>query len=157
MATWKLYEEGTHYDTIDADTAEEALDVAKNNVDASNYNDVDKTMWIEVEVYCNETEERARATVQCDPDEPDCPSHAKHDWQSPHEIVGGLEENPGVHGHGGGVIITEVCMHCGCERVTDTWAQNPTTGEQGLESVTYDPGKYADEVEELRASDEDAA
>jgi hypothetical protein len=37
-------------------------------------------------------------------------------------------------------------MICGCERTTDTWAQNPTTGERGLLSVTYEVGKYADEI-----------
>lgn len=156
MATWKLCEEGTHYDTIDADTAEEALGVAKNNVDAANYSVVDKTMWIDVEVRCEETGEKARATVTCTPDEPDCPGHAKHDWQSPHELLGGLEENPGVVGHGGGVIIRKVCMLCGCERTTDTWAQDHY-GRQGLESVSYEPRKYADEVEAMRDADEDAA
>jgi hypothetical protein len=69
-----------------------------------------------------------------------------HDWQSPHALVGGLKENPGVRGHGGGVVIHEVCVHCGTLRVTDTWAQNPSTGEEGLESVRYEAGKYADEV-----------
>jgi hypothetical protein len=83
-------------------------------------------------------------TVGIDPEEPECADGKDHDWQSPIEIVGGTKENPGVCGHGGGVIMTEVCMHCGCEKVTDTWAQDPETGEQGLESVQYDEDKYAD-------------
>ncbi len=153
--TWRLIEDGQHYDTIEASSADEALAIARGNVDASNYeSEALTTMWIDVEVRCEETDEHARATVTCEPDEPECPHHTKHDWQSPHEILGGLEENPGVWGHGGGVVITEVCMHCGCSRVTDTWAQRTDTGEQGLESVTYEPGKYADEV---AAVDEDAA
>jgi hypothetical protein len=53
-------------------------------------------------------------------------------------VVGGHRDNPGVFGHDGGVIIREVCRHCAAYRVTDTWAQNPATGEQGLESVTYE-------------------
>jgi hypothetical protein len=40
-------------------------------------------------------------------------------------------------GHGGGVIIREVCAHCGKYRVTDTWAQRMDTGAQGLEAVEY--------------------
>jgi hypothetical protein len=45
-------------------------------------------------------------------------------------------------------------MRCGCERTTDTWAQNPETGEQGLQSVSYEEGKYADEIRELRLASE---
>jgi hypothetical protein len=74
-------------------------------------------------------------TTTIDPDEPDCTGDG-HDWQSP-EMLGGLSENPGVVGHGGGVIVTEVCAHCGRYRTTDTWAQNRSTGEQGLTSVEY--------------------
>lgn len=86
--------------------------------------------------------ESESVTVAVDPDEPPCRAGHQHDWQSPHAIVGGSAENPGVRGHGGGVIITEACMVCGCGRRTDTWAANPATGEQGLESVTYCPGEY---------------
>lgn len=75
-------------------------------------------------------------SVEINPEEPEC-SGDEHDWRSPYSVVGGIKENPGVWGHGGGVIITEVCRHCGCYRVTDTWAQDRETGEQGLESVEY--------------------
>lgn len=86
--------------------------------------------------------------VQIDPEEPACIDREDHDWQSPLEIVGGIKENPGVYGHGGGVTIQEVCMRCGCGKLTDTWAQDPETGEQGLRSVTYEPDKYADQIEQ---------
>ncbi len=75
-------------------------------------------------------------TIRVDVAEPRC-AGAAHDWQAPYDVVGGIEENPGVWGHGGGVIITAVCAHCGMYRVTDTWAQRRDTGEQGLRSVTY--------------------
>lgn len=74
--------------------------------------------------------------VAINPDEPECTGQ-EHDWQSPLKVVGGVEENPGVYGHGGGVTITEVCAICGIYRVTDTWAQDPGTGAQGLRSVAY--------------------
>lgn len=83
-------------------------------------------------------------TAQLDPPEPDCEGNHTHDWQSPHDIVGGIKENPGVWGHGGGVTIREVCLHCGCGRLRDTWAQRSDTGEQGLESITYDPNYLAE-------------
>ena len=151
---WALIEDGQEYTTIEADSAEEALEIAIDNVDPSCYDSRSKTIWISVEVRCDETDESLSETVALDPDEPDCTERA-HDWQSPHEILGGLEENPGVWGHGGGVVIHEVCMHCGCLRITDTWAQNPETGEQGLDSIEYRVGEYADEVAALNEEKEE--
>lgn len=75
--------------------------------------------------------------VELPPVEPDC-SEEEHEWVSPYDVVGGLKENPGVWGKGGGVIYNEVCKHCGCLKVTDTWAQNPTNGVQGLTSVRFE-------------------
>lgn len=83
--------------------------------------------------------------VTLNPEEPECTS-TEHDWQSPHSVLGGLRENPGVWGHGGGVFYREVCAHCGRYRVTDTWAQDPDTGEQGLTSVAYEDAD-ADSIE----------
>jgi len=74
-------------------------------------------------------------TVTLQPEEPDC-EREDHDWKSPHSVLGGMEESPGVQGHGGGVVISEVCAHCGIYRVTDTWAQD-SCGRQGLTSVSY--------------------
>lgn len=141
---WRLCEGGQWYTTVQASGIADALDEAQSNVDACNY-DVTETIWIDVRVHCIETDETDTATVTLHPDEPKC-SHAEHDWQSPYEIVGGLECNPGVWGHGGGVKVEEVCMHCGCSRITDTWAQRPDTGEQGMTSTTYEPGKFAEQV-----------
>ena len=76
-------------------------------------------------------------TVTIDPDEPECEGGEDHDWRSPHSVLGGIKENPGVWGHGGGAIIKEVCACCGRYKITDTWAQNPENGEQGLTSVEY--------------------
>ena len=48
---------------------------------------------------------------------------------------------------GGGVVIAEVCVQCGCKRTTDTWAQDRSTGEQGLTSVGYERKAFsADEI-----------
>lgn len=144
---WTLYEGGYEYDTVTADSAKEALEGARDNVDRANYGDSAGTLYIEVEVMCEETGEKDSATVTLHAGAPDCADGEEHDWQSPLSLVGGCKENPGVHGSGGGVIITEVCRHCGCKRVTDTWAQNPSNGEQGLESVEYE--EHAFTAEEL--------
>ena len=124
---------------------------AQEYVSGGDWGDVDTTIWIRVHVWQSATtatgiivranEETWR--VALDPDEPTCTSEKGHNWRSPHEIVGGLENNPGVWGNGGGVKIYECCTRCGCERLTDTWAQDRDTGEQGLEAVSYTPRKYA--------------
>lgn len=71
---------------------------------------------------------------------------SRHTWRRPWSIVGGLKENPGVHGKGGGVIITDVCITCGCARHTDTWADDGRGGVRRGNAVTYIEGQYADEV-----------
>ncbi|KKK91400.1 hypothetical protein LCGC14_2713330, partial [marine sediment metagenome] len=77
--------------------------------------------------------------VEFEPTEPNCSNHDNHDWQAPYEMVGGIRDNPGVWGKGGGTVSTEVCLNCHATRVTDTWAQGPG-GIQGLTSVSY--GQY---------------
>jgi integrase len=44
------------------------------------------------------------STVRLEPSEPDWQNEHLHDWQSPWSVLGGLKENPGVWGHGGGVV-----------------------------------------------------
>ena len=115
------------------------------------WNAVDRTFWVRVDVE-GEDGHISRSKVPIDPEPPKCvSSEHEHDWQGPHRLVGGLEENPGVVGHGGGVRITRVCMHCGCKRVTDTFASDPVDGERGLESVRYEAGAF--ELDELEAED----
>jgi hypothetical protein len=115
----------------------------------------DSTSWYDVAIAVadsapdNDSDDWESITVTVDPTEPDC-TDGEHEWESPIEIVGGIKENPGVWGHGGGVTIQEVCRKCGCGRLTDTWAQRQDTGEQGLRSVTYQPNY----VEAIRQSQE---
>lgn len=154
---WILRDDGVE-ETIDACDLDEARERAEEWAREGGWDLTGGTIWVDVAIIDPATRERVeRVTVQIDQPEPRCERGHEHDWQSPHEIVGGLKENPGVWGHGGGVIITEVCMHCGCARITDTWAQRPDTGEQGLTSVSYEPGRYADEIAELAAEAEESA
>lgn len=119
---------------IEADSAEEG---AREYVAGGDWRaEGDGTTWVTVTV-TDEDGDDSSYTITVDPDEPPCVDGEAHDWQSPLEVVGGIDENPGVWGHGGGVIMTEVCRHCGRYQVIDTWAQNPEGGEQGLTSTVY--------------------
>ena len=136
---------------IEADSAQEA---AQEYVDGGDYlgNDL-KTTW--VNVYVCESREYSNTVIKItvDPEEPKC-TEDKHDWQNPIEIVGGCRENPGVFGSGGGVMIIEVCMHCGCGKHNNTWDYDPQDGKK-TESIEYIPGEFRQELEELQNNEED--
>lgn len=82
-----------------------------------------------------------RVTVTIAQNEPDCAEGEAHAWRSPHSVVGGLRENPGVHGVGAGVVVREVCAHCGAYRVYESAAQDPGTG-------TYYASTHYEEADE---------
>jgi hypothetical protein len=130
MLTWRLREGETWYATVEAPDAAAALEVARGNVAASNYNDMARTIWIRIRVQCEETGEEDADTVRLDPPVPECSDSDGHDWQC-----------KGANGPGG-FRIHEICASCECRRVTDTWATDPVTGRQGLDSVSYPGGAW---------------
>jgi len=95
------------------------------------------TVWIDVEVTGSDGT-CYRQNVTIDPPTPRCKTGHEHEWRAPFALVGGLRDNPGVFGNGGGVTIHEICRLCGRHRHTDTWATNPCDGSQGHTSVSYD-------------------
>lgn len=83
-----------------------------------------------------------------DPNEPKCVEHdTAHEWEAPHAVVGGMKSNPGVQGKGGGITYVEVCSLCALTCHTDTWAQDPEDGEEGLRSIRYSD-EYTDAARE---------
>ena len=139
MKKYACYEDGIQYDTIEAASIEEAVEEAKDRFDMSAYGEATSTTWVRVLVEnVDDEEERRYLRFDIHPAEPECTTDdGRHQWESPIEVVGGISDNPGVFAHGGGVVITEVCRHCAAYRVTDTWAQDPSTGEQGLRAIEY--------------------
>jgi len=140
--SWDLAEAGEVYRQTLASSAEQALDLARENFARDNYADDEGTLWIDLVVTCDETDECESVTIQSDAVEPPC-TEAAHDWQRPYKLVGGSKENPGVWANGGGLIFKDVCLHCGCKKVTDTWASRPDNGRQGYTAVSYEPGAYS--------------
>ena len=142
------------YEIVRAESMPEAIDDAVDWAWDGCWDTEAGTIWVEVEDLLSERrgyyDISENRKIQIDPEEPDCIESEGHDWQSPMDLVGGCKEAPGVYGHGGGVTVTEVCVRCGCGRHTDTWAQDPSDGEQGLESVRYVPGEWGDAIERMR-------
>ena len=151
MAQYTLRDEMVSH-TIDADSLAEARELAREWALEGDCDTSRGTVYCDVRIFDEDGDYVEKVTVTFEQEEPAC-TEDEHDWQSPYEILGGLKENPGVWGHGAGIIMREVCMHCGCEKKTDTWAQRRDTGEQGLTEVTYEAKKYADEVAELAAAE----
>lgn len=103
---------------------------------AADYAPAAATYWVTVDV-TDDAGVASKHKIAINPRGPRCTTGTHHDWQSPLEVIGGLAENPGVSGHGGGVRIRTACARCGTYRVIDTWAQDIVDGEQGLESIAY--------------------
>lgn len=140
LGLWVSDGEGdVQVEDADPDDAEGA---AYDYVDESGYPDVESTVWHKIYTWrCSATGARideASFKVPQDPPEPPCEGDEEHEWAAPHHIVGGLKDNPGVFGSGGGVRIHEVCEKCCTHRHTNTWAYDPEDGEEGLESVRYE-------------------
>jgi hypothetical protein len=143
-------------ETIEADSIQEALEKACESAKDGDYAEAleNGTIWVDVTVTADEEdgETLSDPNYAIDPPEPRCGDNGgDHVWASPLSIVGGCKENPGVYGHGGGITSKEVCLRCGCEEFSDSWAQNRDNGMQGLDSVSYTPRKYEDEVDALLA------
>ena len=149
MNKYIVYDSSGCRETIEADTAGLAAGIY---VESGDWEASTSTWWCnvtvvgpmkegETEAATEEDGRYRRVRVAVEPDEPAC-SADEHDWQRPVALVGGIESNPGVWGHGGGVTIQEVCMTCGCGKKTDTWAQDMEDGVQGLTSVTFLVGQF---------------
>ena len=87
----------------------------------------------------DETGEVEWVDVECgdDPEPPECTEDA-HEWCSPHEVVGGLDSNPGVWSQGGTTIVTRVvCRHCGCYKREVSYGSQRNPGQ--CDTVEYLP------------------
>ncbi len=124
-------------DTITADSAEEALDSFADTYSRDMY-DCSGTVYVDIRVRNQVTHEEEIRTITLAEPEPECVDGQAHDWQSPYSLLGGLKENPGVWGSGGGVRIKKVCAHCGAYRITETCAQRHDTGEYVGAETSYE-------------------
>lgn len=129
LRPYRLIEGGVPYDTILAASDDEAVAVAAANLEAdlSAWADDDGSACVEAGAWDILADCWAgTVTREIEPPEPPCDDEDGHDWRHVRSV-----------GHGGGVICTERCAHCGMTRVTDTWAQRHDTGDQGLTSIHY--------------------
>jgi len=114
--TWVVWDQSITKITYDECTAQQAAD---QYVADGDWGEADSTMWLTLYAHTPLLPDRSNETIliALDPSEPKCTENQAHDWQSPIAIVGGIKSNPGVWGHGSGVITKQVCMQCGCKKL----------------------------------------
>ena len=123
MATATTYrcDDGNCPLDIEAESAQEA---AQEYVDGGDWGEATETQWISVNCWLLDEDghpgdncDVETVLVEVDAEEPECSHEQGHEWL--HRFT---------RGHGGGVIVTEVCGRCGMVRTTDTWHQDHCTG-----------------------------
>ncbi len=141
MTTTYEYCEHGYNSILSATTLDGAIAEAEELLRSGDWELSDRTVFVSAAVVSDDVSHLV--TVAINPSEPACEPGREHHWCWPHKVLGGIKENPGVWGNGGGTVTKDVCSHCGQYRVTDTWATNPCDGRQGYVSVCYEPADEA--------------
>jgi hypothetical protein len=121
-------------ETVEASSLEEAIEMAQDWLSECEYAEHPEDYY-EVTITDEDGDETVAEVVVGGPAEPPCVSGKEHEWESPYEVVGGIQENPGVwfHHQAGQLRMEEVCCHCGRYRQTITKSldgQYPRTPER---------------------------
>lgn len=78
-----------------------------------------------------------------------------HDWRTPHSLVGGIKENPGVWSTGGtGMTFDYVCRNCGCYK-HENHPGSQRNPDEALEAITIKPRDEASDAWLKRVHAED--
>ncbi len=152
---WHLFDGGVHFATVWASDFWEAREKAKQIKPAPSGEH--ETTWATWRLTAPDLDQSGTVAIKIPPPAPLC-SYGRgknHEWTADTRVVGGTKENPGVCAHGGRVTVATACKHCGCGRICDIWAQNPATGEQGIEAVRYEPDKYTEVLREFAEQEGD--
>lgn len=138
--------EGGVLETIHEESLDDAIAEVHDRQQNGDWDASDGPIWVVTWLTWTDAdgdECRESVTTRIDQPEPDCVDSDGHTWESPIELVGGIEENLGVFGApSGGVVIHEACVRCGCGRTTHTRFQRSDTGAMVGRAETYEEDKY---------------
>ena len=124
----------THIEATDLEQAEE---LARDWVLDGDWSKCERAELVTCSIEAEDGEEFVFEQAVGGPAEPPCEDVQEHDWQSPHELVGGCQNNPGVFGRGNAQLrFEEVCSNCGRYRTTIT-ASVPGQAPPAPERATY--------------------
>jgi hypothetical protein len=147
--TFLIGDEHVSDTTVQADSLEDALELARDWARDGSWDhrcEVD-VFAVELDPLADDGRDRRGAevgdrtwtTVEVGEDapEPECEEADEHDWRSPHSVLSGLKENPGVWSEGGTkMVFRKVCKHCGCYRTETSVGAQRNPGE--LDRIEYD-------------------
>jgi hypothetical protein len=146
--TFLIGDEHVSDTTVQADSMEDALELARDWARDGSWDhrcEVD-VFAVELDPLADDGRDRRGAevgdrtwtTVEVGEDapEPECSEADEHDWQAPHDVVGGLRENPGVWSAGGTTMtFHRVCAHCGLHRHETCHGAQRNRGQ--LDTIEY--------------------
>jgi hypothetical protein len=143
---YRISEDSGASEIIEADDLESAVEAAKEWASEGSY---DERVMVSVYVQGidddgEDTDEYESAEVEAgpEPEAPECADGEEHEWESPHEIVGGLKENPGVWSKGGTTMtFHSVCCHCGAHKHETSYGSQRNPGQ--VDTVTYEKADEA--------------
>ena len=155
---YEIREDSGASEIIEADSLNDALDQARDwAADGSYQERVMVTVWATPldrkgnRISCEAVSEEVEAGPE--PEEPECAEGEEHDWCSPHEVVGGIKENPGVWSLGGtSMSFLTVCRHCGWYRTVLDRGSQRNPGELEEETSYEEPNEASLEWVEEEAS-----
>ena len=145
MARYEMREDSGASEIIEAESIEDAMQQAREWAAEGSY---EERVMVRVSVHEVDEDGEWLSDGESDSDEvaagpepkppaTDCGTEDEdHDWQRPQELVGGLNENPGVFSTGGTRLdFHEVCARCGLRK--HSWDQgtqrNPGDLDEGVE------------------------
>lgn len=159
MTTYTIREESGAEETLVVDSDEEAIEAAEEWAGEGDYSDtfaaqrangylssIYVSYWVE-----RDGEHVGSGTARIDPDEPEC--RPQLDAESEHDTLDHVWTSSEAHGHAGGATSTRRCLLCGLVHThSGGCAQDPDTGQQGLDGETYrweEPDVDLDEIDRL--------
>lgn len=111
---WQLVEEGNQYDFVEADNAADALEIARDNVDAALYDADRLPLRIHVAVRDEAGEEVASDYVILDAPEPKCTGSADDDQDDDDDHQ--WTDDKAYGAEAGMVALVSTCKRCGLRR-----------------------------------------
>lgn len=132
MATFKL-SDYSFSERVEAANMAEALEIAESNWKDGSWHRK-ALILVKVSELDGEGEKTGavdwgEVEVGEDPEAPEC-TEGEHEWQSPHQCVGGIDSNPGVWSSGGTTITsTTCCCKCGAYRVEVSYGSQRNPGQ----------------------------
>lgn len=143
MAWWTVRDDAGSEDEFDAESEDEAKELAEDWVRDGEWGTAGAVVLVDA---TSDEDDSFVLTVEVEPDENAIDEHDRehqasghtHRWESPHDVVGGCTENPGVWALGGVHYgFLEVCR-CGAHRHT----HSPVTDSVDMPRIEYPFGLW---------------